>query len=92
MPGGFQLAGAVQLVVQRQRSAEAPPHYDPSRHLRLAGALLRRSHGELRRRLPAVAGACAGETLNPPAPLAKGNHVGCEDTQETPQTNSNPCY
>jgi hypothetical protein len=46
--------------LHRRRQRRAPPRHDPPRAVRLDGALLRRAHRALRRRLPALARARAG--------------------------------
>ena len=52
--------GTIQLIYRRRRT-EAPPGDDPPRGVRQHRALHRHSHRALCRRIPRVAGACAGE-------------------------------
>ena len=58
--GRFQPAGPARRLLHRRALGEEDAGDDPPRHLRLARALHRRADRELRRALPAVAGAAAG--------------------------------
>ena len=61
----FNLAGPSRRLLHRRALREEDAGDDPPRHLRLAGALHRHADRELRRALPAVAGAAAGRRARP---------------------------